>query len=163
MNLQVFARAVAIGVFATLMMDIGALLSFRAGLAGRGPRRQGLEFVGRWIGYLIRGHVHHKDILLTPSLPGERKIGLGTHYATGIGLALVYVTLLKATTTVSSLWLGLAYGIFTVILPWFLYFPAIGAGRMGRVASPGMDMARTSFVTHALYGIGLGVGAMIFL
>lgn len=163
MNLQIFPRAVAIGIFATLMMDIGALLGFRAGLAGRGPRRQGPEFIGRWIGYLIRGQVHHEDILLIPSLPGERGLGLITHYTTGIGLALVYITLLKATAIVPSLSSGLVYGIFTGILPWFLYFPAIGAGWMGRVASPGLDMARTSFLTHAVYGFGLAVGTMIFL
>ena len=86
-----------------------------------------------------------------------------THYATGIGLALVYIALLSVTETVPAIWVGLVYGIVSVSLPWFLYFPAIGAGKMGRAVSPEMEMARASFLTHALYGLGLGLGAMMFL
>ena len=93
MNLQILLCVVAIGAFATLVMDIGALMGFRAGLVGRGPRRQGLHFIGRWIGYLMHGKFQHEDILLTPPLPGEQRLGLITHYATGIGLALVYIAL----------------------------------------------------------------------
>lgn len=163
MNLQVLIRTVAIGAFATFIMDMGALLGFRAGLAGRGPRRQGLHFIGRWIGYFMRGKIHHEDILLTPPLPGEERLGLVAHYATGIGLALIFVNLLAATGIVPSLWVGLGYGTASVILAWFLYFPAIGAGKMGRAVSPGMEMARASFLTHALYGLGLGIGVVIFL
>ena len=74
MNLQILLRTVAIGAFATLIMDIGALVGFRAGLAGRGPRRQGLEFIGRWMGYLMHGKFQHEDILLTPPLLGEQRL-----------------------------------------------------------------------------------------
>lgn len=144
-------------------MDLVAVISFQAGLAGRSPRRQGLEFIGRWIGYLLRGKVRHEDILLTPPLPSERNLGLITHYMIGIVLAFAYIGLLATTTTLPSLWSGLAFGMSTVVLPWFLYFPAIGAGWVGRVASPGLDMARTSLLTHAIYGLGLGAGSMVFL
>ena len=111
----------------------------------------------------MQGKIHHEDILLSPPVPGEQRLGLVAHYAIGIGLALVFVTLLNATGIVPSLWVGLGYGTVSVILPWFLYFPAIGAGRMGRAVSPGMEMARASFLTHALYGLGLGFGAILFL
>lgn len=163
MNPQILVRSVAIGIFATMMMDLVAVVGFKAGLAGRGPRRQGLEFIGRWIGYLLRGKVRHEDILLTPPLPGERSLGLITHYMTGIALGFAYIGLLKAAATIPSLWSGLAFGTFTVVLPWFLYFPAIGAGIMGRVGSPRLDMARTSLLTHAVYGLGLTIGARTFL
>ena len=163
MNLQILLQTVAIGAFATLIMDIGALVGFRAGLAGHGPRRQGLEFIGRWIGYLMRGKIQHEDILLSHPLSGEERLGLIAHYATGIGLALVFVMVLSVIDTVPSIWVGLAYGTVSVILPWFLYFPAIGAGKMGRAVSPGMEMARASFLTHALYGLGLGLGSILFV
>ena len=55
MNLQMVLRTLAIGAFATLIMNIGALVGLRAGLAGHGPRRQGLHFIGRWISYLMHG------------------------------------------------------------------------------------------------------------
>jgi len=162
MNPEIPLRSVAIGILATMLMDVVAIVSFKVGLAGRGPRRQGLKFIGRWVGYLIRGQVRHEDILLTPSLPGERGLGLLAHCATGIILAFVYIGLLRTTGSLPSVWSGLAFGIFMVVLPWFLYFPAIGAGMMGRVAAPRLDMARTSFLTHAIYGLGLGLGAIIF-
>lgn len=70
--------------------------------------------------------------------------------------------LLGAMGTAPSLLPALAYGVFTVAFPWFLMFPAIGAGWMGRAVPPGVHLTRASLYSHAVFGLGLAAGAMVF-
>jgi len=76
-----FFVGVIVGILATVTMDVGAMIAFRFGIAGRGPRRTGPDLIGRWIGYLLRGKFRHTDILQTPPLPGELLLGFAAHYS----------------------------------------------------------------------------------
>ncbi|MCB8813907.1 DUF2938 domain-containing protein, partial [Escherichia coli] len=73
-------RAVLIGVGATLVMDLWALLLKRLFNA------PSLDYamVGRWIGHLPRGRLTHPGIARSAPIAGERAIGWIAHYAIGV-------------------------------------------------------------------------------
>jgi len=71
---------VAVGILATVTMDVVAVIALRLGIGGRGPCRTGPDLIGRWIGYRLRGKFRHTDILQAPPLRGELILGLAAHY-----------------------------------------------------------------------------------
>lgn len=59
-------------------------------------------------------------------------------------------------------WLpALGVGIITVLVPFFIMQPAMGAGIAGaRTATPGLNRLR-SVLTHGVFGCGLTLSAML--
>src|SRR5215475_921950 len=94
MESRAFIAGVIVGILATVTMDAVAVIAPRLGIAGRGQRRTGPDFIGRWIGYVLRGKFRHTDILQTPPLRGELLLGFAAHYSIGIVLTLIYFGLL---------------------------------------------------------------------
>jgi uncharacterized membrane protein YagU involved in acid resistance len=145
---------ILIGLLATLTMDLGSQLGVWLRVAPPPPRPNGPHALGRWIGYMVRGQFTHADIHSTPSLRGEVIIAGVAHYSIGIVLTLGYfvgLALLRLTPTYLT---GLVYGLITTVFPWFVMFPALGAGPMGARAA---HMPRTALFNHTWYGIGLAV------
>jgi hypothetical protein len=147
---------IAVGILATLTMDIGAVVGFRLGVAGRGPSPLGPSLIGRWVGYMAKGRFTHADILSSPPIPGEIALGVATHYLVGIILTFLYLALLSAAGAAPSVPAALAYGIVTTGLTWFLMFPAQGMGWCGRLAR-GAHVARSSLYIHFVFGAGLAL------
>src|SRR5438094_2791599 len=88
---RAFIVGLIVGILATVTMDVVAVIALRLGIAGRGPRRTGPDWIGRWIGYVLQGKFRHTDILKTPALRGELLMGLAAHYSVGIVLTLVSI------------------------------------------------------------------------
>jgi hypothetical protein len=153
---------IAVGILATLTMDLGAVLGFRLGVAGSGPSPLGPSLIGRWVGYMAKGQFTHADILSSPPLPGETVLGLVTHYLVGIVLTLLYLALLSAAGAAPTVLAALAYGIVTTGLTWFLMFPAQGMGWCGRLAS-GAHVPRSSLYIHTVFGAGLALWTAVLL
>jgi hypothetical protein len=147
---------IAVGILATLTMDLGAVLGFRLGVAGSGPSPLGPSLIGRWVGYMAKGQFTHADILSSPPLPGETVLGLATHYLVGIVLTFLYLALLSAAGAAPTVLAALAYGIVTTGLTWFLMFPAQGMGWCGRLAR-GAHVPRSSLYIHVVFGAGLAL------
>ena len=154
---ELLGRAALIGAGGAALMDAWGLVARRAfGI-------QGLDYalLGRWIGHLVRGRFGHERIATAAAVPGERPLGWIAHYAIGAAFAV----LLLATWGVEwgrapTIGPAMLVGIGTILAPWLVMQPAMGAGIAGsRTPNPAATRAR-NLVTHAVYGLGLYVSAV---
>ena len=154
-TLEFVLRSALIGVGATLIMDAWAAILRRFGI---GSLR--LELLGRYIGHLPRGRWLHDDIARTPAIRGERTIGWCAHYAIGITFAALLLWLFGLSWARSpTLGPALCVGVVTVLAPWFVLQPGLGAGiASSRTARPIFNAVK-SLITHTVFGFGLFVAA----
>ena len=157
MERRSFIVGVLVGILATVTMDVVAKIALRLGIVGRGPRRTGPDFIGRWIGYLLQGKFRHTDILQAPPLRGERVWGLAAHYSIGIVLTLVYLGLLVVAHARPTALSAILYGTATTVFPWFVMFPSQGMGCLGRDAPGDAHLARVSLFNHIIFGLSLAL------
>src|SRR5688500_13634206 len=146
------ARGVAAGIGATALVDLWALLLRRA----LGWTSLDWAMAGRWLGHLPRGRFAHERIAAAPAVRGERAIGWVFHYLVGIGFAGVLLAVMGADwASQPTLLACLATGWLTIVFPWFVMQPAMGAG-FAAARAPHPPRARLqSLLTHTVYGIGL--------
>ena len=143
---------VAVGVAATVTMDVMGAVARRLGLAAGAKG----TWVGRWYLGILRGRFFSSDIAAAPALAGEARAALVGHYLIGIVLSVFYV--------VAAGWLGVApsgfvvavgYGLATCVFPWFLVLPALGFGVLGVNGPPRLRLFTSSVLNHLFYGLGL--------
>ena len=152
-----FALAVIVGLGATLVMDVSALLLNRA-LSVPLPN---MCLVGRWVRYMPHGVFTHDSIAKAPAKSSECVVGWIAHYVIGAIFAIILVAL------VSPAWLhrptvlpALIFGILTVAVPFLVMHPSFGMG-VAASKTPKPTQARIrSLVNHALFGLGLYVSAL---
>ncbi|MDW5376231.1 DUF2938 domain-containing protein [Halomonas sp. HP20-15] len=157
-NLASFLHhTIAIGVGATVFMDFWALLQKRL----FGIPSLDYAMVGRWLGHIPNGRLHHDDpIGAAPSVTGENLIGWMAHYASGIVLAALLLAIwgldwVQAPTLAPPLIMGLG----SIVAPFFILQPALGAGIAARrTPSPNIARAR-SLIAHLSFSIGLFIAA----
>jgi hypothetical protein len=138
-------------------MDAWLLLLQRLGIP-----TLNFAFIGRWVGHLARGRWAHESIGKAPPVRGELALGWLTHYAAGIAFAGVLVALFgMAWARSPSLWPALAVGIGTVLVPFLVMQPAMGAGiASSRTPTPGLNRLR-SLANHTVFGAGLYAAAVV--
>ncbi len=154
--MTLFALSCFIGVGATAIMDLWGLL--RKLLFG--GKSLDYALVGRWIAYMPQGRFRHDAIAAAPAKQGELLIGWTAHYAIGIAFAGLLI-MLSGTAWIANPTLApaLAVGVGTVVVPFFLMQPALGAG-VAASRTPNPTAARVqSLITHAVFGAGLYVSA----
>lgn len=149
--------AVAIGLGATLVMDLWNLFLKRAFSI------PSLNYclLGRWILHMPEGIFRHASITAAAPKSFECTVGRIAHYTIGVVFALVFVVL------TSGDWLArptlppaLLYGIGTVVFPLFIMQPSFGLGiAASRTAKP-MQARLKSLMTHTVFGVGLYVCAL---
>ncbi|MFY3382693.1 DUF2938 domain-containing protein [Paracidovorax sp. MALMAid1276] len=143
--------ALLIGVGATAVMDTWLALLQRLGVP-----TLNFAFIGRWVGHLLRGRFAHAAIAKAAPIRGETAWGWLTHYAVGMGFAMVLVAI-QGTDWVRSPTLlpAVALGIGTVAAPLFVMQPAMGAGfAASRTPTPLRNCLR-SLANHTVFGFGL--------
>lgn len=149
--------AIAIGLGATLLMDLWNLFLKRA----FGIPSLDYCLLGRWLRHIPEGTFRHARIAVAAPKPFECAVGWIAHYSIGIGFALVFVAL------TSGGWLArptllpaLLYGIATVVFPFFILQPSLGLG-IAAAKTPNPAQARIkSLATHTVFGIGMYVCAV---
>lgn len=145
-----------IGIGATALLDLWVVLLARLGIAG-------LNFahLGRWVAHLPRGRVRHASIAQSRPVMGETALGWIVHYAVGIGFAALPVAVLgREWLRQPSLLPALAIGVATVLAPFCVMQPAMGAGfAASRTPVPWKSRLR-SVVNHAVFGLGLYLCAL---
>jgi hypothetical protein len=150
-------RSLVMGVFATALLDVWAILLNR--LFGFGLPNWG--FVGRWVGHLPAGRMMHDDIGRAAPVAKEATIGWIFHYAVGVSFAMA--TLLiggAAWAKAPTLPIPLVVGIVTVGCGWFILQPALGAG-VAASRKPDAARIRTlNVVGHIVFGVGLWLAAL---
>lgn len=141
-----------VGVGATLVMDLWGLLRER----WLGTPRPDYGLVGRWIGHMRHGQFRHAAIKAAPAVPGERGLGWGVHYLTGVAFAgLLLGGWGLAWVRDPALGPALGVGLATVAAPFLLMQPGMGAGLAARRTPRPWAARGQSLVTHAVFGLGL--------
>lgn len=140
------------GIGATMVMDLWGLA--RKPLLGIAPPDYGL--VGRWLAYMPRGQFRHESIARSPPMYAERLIGWTAHYLIGIAFAGILLGVWGfAWIQQPTIGPALFVGIGTVIAPFLLMQPGMGAG-IAASRTPNPDATRLqSAITHAVFGFGL--------
>jgi hypothetical protein len=148
--------AVAIGIGATLVMDLWNLLLKRAFSI------PSLDYclLGRWLRHMPGGTLRHASILTAAQKPHECTVGWIAHYTIGIVFALVFIGFTSGGWLVRPTVLpALIYGLGTVVIPFFIMQPSLGLG-VAASRTPYPAQARLkSLVTHAVFGMGLYISA----
>jgi hypothetical protein len=149
-------RAILIGVGATMVMDVWALLLRQFGIPSLN-----FAYLGRRIGHLRQGHRMHESIARATPVRGELLIGWSAHYSIGITFAALLLSTFGLRWARSpSLLPALIIGIVTVLAPLLILQPALGAGiASSKTPTPVFNCIK-SLVTHTAYGFGLFLAAL---
>lgn len=146
-----------IGAGATVVMDAWLLF-----LQRRGIPTLNFAFVGRWVGHLFRGKIHHSAITRSEPIRGELSLGWIMHYATGIAFAALLLGLTGMSWAQQPTLLpALAVGMLTVAIPLFLIQPAMGAGIASRKTPNPMRNCLKSLANHSVFGLGMYLTATL--
>ena len=156
--LQFITRALAMGIAATALMDLWALVLHAA--IGQPLPNWGL--VGRWFAHLPGGKLFHKDIALAPSVPNETAIGWSAHYFIGIVYAAALLLLAGPQWAAGPTFLpALILGIVTVGAGWFVLQPGMGAGWAASLRPNPGRIRMLNVAAHIVFAIGLFLGAKL--
>ncbi len=156
-SMDEWVRLMLIGAGATAVMDVWTAIQRAAGIS-----TLDYAMVGRWAGHLWRGRFTHAGIGKAAPIPGERLLGWGLHYAVGIAFAALLVGIRGAAWLHDPAWApAVAVGTATVVVPFFVVQPAMGAGMAAsRTPAPWTSRLR-SLLTHAVFGGGLYLSAVL--
>ena len=151
-------RSVAIGIGATALTDIWAIILNRAfGLA-----LPNWGMVGRWVWHLQGGKVFHDDIVAAGPFAQETALGWLFHYAVGIIYGCALVAIMGpgwlAAPTLLPAWI---LGLVTVSAGWFLLAPGMGAGWAAAKRPNPMQIRSLNLVSHTIFGFGLYATALL--
>lgn len=156
-DLRYIVGAVVIGLGATLVIDLWALL------LKRGFNIPSLSYclLGRWILHMPSGTFVHQSI--GKALPRRHECAFGwvAHYLIGTVFGLLFIFL------ASGDWLqqptllpALGFGVITTLVPFLVMQPSLGLGVAGS-RTPNPTQARIkSLMTHSIFGIGLYLWAL---
>lgn len=149
-------RMVLIGIGATAVMDIWLWFLRRMNLP-----TLNFALIGRWVGHWRRLKWTHDSIAKAAPVKGESVIGWSVHYATGIGFAVLLISVCgPAWMQGPRLLPALAVGIGTVIVPLLIMQPAMGAGiASSRTPAPVRNCLK-SLANHTVFGLGLYLAAV---
>ena len=144
---------VLMGVFATLVMDIGeeifkTLFSITKSMEP--------NHLGRWILNMFRGVFIHDNIQTANPFRFEIPVAISFHYFTGIFLGGIFLWLKNNIKILpSSMYMGLVYGWSTIFLPGLIMFPALGFGFFGLGIHNGINNVISIVIAHSFYGLGI--------
>jgi|SRR5947209_114172 len=148
-------RAVFIGVGATIVMDLWALLLRQLGIPSLN-----FAFLGRWIGHLPRGQWIHEGIAKAAPIKGELWMGWFAHYSIGVTFAILLLAVYGLEwARKPSLPPALIVGIVTAVGPLFILQPALGAGIASSKTPKPVFNSIKSLITHMVFGLGLYLAA----
>ena len=149
---------VLIGIGATVVIDLWALFLKHA------FKVPSFSFcmIGRWFLHMPKGKFIHSRIAAAEEQPSECAVGWTAHYVIGVVFALMFIGF------VSDSWLehptlvpALIFGAGTVLFPYFLLQPALGLGIAASKAANPTHARLKSLITHAMFGVGLYLSAMV--
>lgn len=157
MNIDNLQAAILIGIGATLIMDLWiAIQKYCFNIPS-------LSFclVGRWLRYIPSGIFYHPQIAKTPKRSAECLIGWTAHYAIGILFALILITLDQTWLSKPNLFVALAFGVITLVVPFFILQPGLGLGIAASKTSQPTKARIKSLITHSLFALGLYLSTLV--
>ena len=141
-----------------MVMDLWILVRQRV----FGVPAQSYGLVGRWLAGLARGRFRHERIAASPPVRGELAVGWLAHYLIGVSFAALLLAIWGiGWARQPTLAPALIVGIGTVLAPFLVMQPGMGAGFFAsRTPRPGAARVQ-SILTHAVFGIGLYASACL--
>lgn len=150
--MELLWKGIAIGVGATVLMDIWALLLWK----GFRQSRPNWAPVGRWFWHLRAGRVFHDDIGAAVPYAHELALGWIGHYVVGVLYGVVLALIVGAGWFANPSFLpAWIFGIVTVGAGWFLLQPGLGIG-FAASRLPNANRVRfLNLVAHTIFAVGL--------
>lgn len=157
--LNLILLASALGIGATLLMDIAALIHKVLGL-----NTLNMRFVGRWLIHLMYGNKRRENTLISqsPTMPLEHFTGWFAHYLIGI----IFAALLLLVMGIEWLYQptlapALLVGVISLVAPFFIMQPSFGLG-FAASKTPNPTRSRImSLLAHLEFGLGLYLAALL--
>ncbi|ENU22303.1 hypothetical protein F993_03196 [Acinetobacter proteolyticus] len=154
---ELLFQILCLGVGATMMMDMWLLLLKRLNLPSLN-----FALLGRWVSWMFRGKFIHASIAQSPAIRQEYVLGWLAHYSVGILFAFSFVLI------VGDVWLrhpqfsaAFIFGVITVLIPFFIMQPAMGAGIASTKTAQPLYNCLRSLINHAIFGCGLYLSAQL--
>ena len=154
---ELLFQILCLGVGATIMMDMWLLLLKRLNLPSLN-----FALLGRWVGWMFRGKFIHASIAQSPAIQREYALGWLAHYSVGILFAFSFVLI------VGDVWLrhpqfsaAFIFGVVTVLIPFFIMQPAMGAGIASTKTAQPLRNCLRSLMNHTIFGCGLYLSAQL--
>lgn len=149
-------RVIAIGVGATLLLDLWQLV-----LKTLKVPTLNFAYVGRWVGHWRHGQWAHTAIAKAAPIQGERLLGWAVHYATGLVFAALLLGLCGMEwARAPHLLPAVLFGMVTVAAPLLVMQPAMGAGIASSKTPTPLFNCLKSVINHIVFGLGLYVAAV---
>jgi hypothetical protein len=156
--MELLASTVLVGAGATAIIDLWALARRRL----FGVPLPDYALVGRWIGHMCHGRLRHEAIARATPVAHEPIIGWTAHYGIGVAFASLLPVLCGAGWfRAPTLAPALAIGVATVLAPFLLMQPGMGAGIAARRTSRPATARLHSLINHAGFGLGLYATAVL--
>ena len=139
------------------MMDMWLLLLKRLNLPSLN-----FGFLGRWVGWIFRGKFIHASIVQSPAIQREYALGWLAHYSVGILFAFSFVLIVGETWLLHPQFTSaFIFGVITVLIPFFIMQPAMGAGIASTKTAQPLQNCLRSLMNHAIFGCGLYLSAQL--
>jgi len=150
---ELLLKLILISVLSVAAIDVWQRLFHKLG--GLPPTNW--VMVGRWLLVLLRERVvFNKSLPSTPAISGETAAGWALHYAVGGVYVLVYYVLWQQFNVLTpTLGDGLLFGVISVVVPWFFFMPAMGAGVFARNTPRPIFACAGALATHCVFGMVL--------
>lgn len=143
---------ILIGTGATILMDLWAILLWRA----FGQPKPNWAPPGRWFRHAFGGKFFHDDI--ANAAPYDRELALGWtgHYVVGIAYGVIFAWIVGpewfAAPTFVPAWI---FGLITIAAGWFLMQPGMGLG-WAAAKTPNPNKVRLlGLAAHTVFALGL--------
>ena len=149
--------ALPIGIGATLVMDLWAMLLRRLGIP-----TLNIAMLGRWAGHLLQGRVRHEAIAKSAPIEHELAWGWVVHYVIGVVFALILIGLTgEAWLQTPTAWPAVMFGVVSVVAPLCFMQPAMGAGFFAsKTPTPARNCLK-SLISHSVFGVGMFLSAAL--
>jgi hypothetical protein len=146
-----------IGIVATVCVDIwAAVAKYILGL----PTAD-WAMVGRWFGHIPRGVFVHRSISRAPAIHNERAIGWIGHYLIGAAYGFAYLYIVQVFLHGEASFVSaVGFGLATLVAPWLIMQPAMGAGVFASRAPKPTVVRLVNFSMHAVFGASLYLGVV---
>jgi hypothetical protein len=148
----------AAGVLGTLVMDSLNHLFARIGVISKID----VSIIGRMAVGWAKGRFRYGHPDEMECVPHEMFYGYFTHYAIGVGLAVLFVLAwnLLIGGPASPVW-AFFYGVATTVASLFFVYPSMGMGAFGRRSPEGIKAPLSSLANHLFYGVGIALAVAL--
>lgn len=155
---ELILKGVALGVGATVAMDLWALLM---GALRVNPAPNWV-MPGRWFWHAARGRVFHDDIAAAEAYGAEQALGWAGHYVVGIAYGVIFALIAGpgwfADPTFLPAWI---FALVTISAGWFLMQPGMGLGWAAAKTPNPWKVRGLGLAAHTAFGLGLWVTGLI--